>query len=138
MLRRRLYGGLLPLLTLLVVLNVVVVLQIRSLDDTFERIQAENFHGILSLRSVSLEASKLTMASIFARNGLEDQALLTAREALAALREQMETLGAGTREQAERDIVAACSSKPTPWTGSSPASWKQARERRSPRRCRIM
>jgi signal transduction histidine kinase/HAMP domain-containing protein len=106
MLRRRLYSGLLPLLTLLVVLNVVVILQIRSLDTTFERIQLENYRSILSLRNLTVEASRLTMAAILARNDLDDQALLTARESLDGLRNELRVLGAATGADAEMRLIS--------------------------------
>lgn len=109
MLRRRLYSGLFPLLSLLVVLNVVVILQLRSLDSTFERIQVENYRSILSLRNLTVEASRLTMAAIFARNGLDDQALLTSRDSIRGLKRELDALEASSGTVQQDELIGALS-----------------------------
>lgn len=131
MLRKRLYSGLLPLLTLLVVLNIFVILQIRNLDNTFERIQLENYRSILSLRNLNVEASRMTMSSILAKNGLEVEARALARDAIKAIEDELQNLrytsisGGGGRhasdlEAATQELVRLFSSYTTAG-GESPA-----------------
>lgn len=92
MLRKRLYSGLLPLLTLLVVLNIFIILQIKNLDSTFEKIQEENYSAILSLRELSTQSARLPVAAMLSRSGQDDPARAVVEDAFASMRRELSSL----------------------------------------------